>query len=331
MKVLADASLPKLDVFFQSPFTLTTYDSEASLQAALPQHDVLVCRSTLKVTPTLLKHAKLACVATASSGTDHIDADYLQSQNIRLFDAKGSNAEAVTDYVQASLAYLKQQDLIPGSKVGVIGAGEVGSRVITRLQTLGFEVIAYDPLKLDFTSCSFDKLKACQVLCIHANLHDTKPHPSRNLIDSAFLESLKPNTVIINAARGGIVNEAALLKLSKKIIYCTDVYMNEPYIHPGIIDYATLCTPHIAGHSIEAKQNAVRDLSVQLATHFNYPLAHFIPYAPRLVRSTKPPVDLYNPLSETLKLKKATNKQAAFLKLRRQHYRHHFSKMINTS
>ncbi len=349
VKILADASLPGLDASFKKPFKLTSYQNKQMLMDALPYHDVLLCRSTLKVNAALLKNSKLSCVATASSGVDHIDKDYLKTQNIALFDAKGCNAEAVADYVLATLAYLKIHNKISGSgmRAGVVGAGEVGSRVIQHLKALGFKVFAYDPLKPNFASCTFEALTHCDVLCIHANLHNTKPYPTKNLLNTAFFEALKPNTVIINAARGGIIDETELLSTQKNIIYCTDVYLNEPSINPEIINYATLCTPHIAGHSIEAKQNAVIHLSQKLHAHFSLTYSLRTPTcsgypdnikttgclgqaeARRLeeifTKSMGSILNLYNPLAETLKLKKVTDKQAAFTTLRRQHRRHHFN------
>ncbi|MCH9755952.1 MAG: 4-phosphoerythronate dehydrogenase [Gammaproteobacteria bacterium] len=344
MKILADASLPHLKALFKAPFKLTTYQNEQVLHENLPHQDILLCRSTLKVTPELLQNTKLTCVATASSGIDHINTNYLKSQNIHCFDAKGSNAEAVADYVLATLSYLKTQNKIPGLRAGVMGAGEVGSRVIKRLKTLGFEVFAYDPLKPDFESCHFEALTRCDIICIHANLHDTKPHPTKNALSAPFFEKLKPNTVIINAARGGIVNEQALLNTQKNIVYCADVYQNEPYINPDIVSYATLCTPHIAGHSIEAKQDAVIYISHALHTHFGlnpvtFDLNPVIASDNTVIASearqsknastislTPSILTLYNPLLETQKLKQAGDKTSTFLTLRRQHqHRHHLS------
>ncbi len=329
MKILADASLPDLKRLFPPPFKLTCYDSNAMLEEALPSHDVLVCRSTLNITPQLLDNTHILCVATASSGIDHLNTDYLARQNIPYFDAKGCNAEAVADYVLAALAYLKKHKLIRGMQAGVIGAGKVGTRVIKRLQALGFGVLVYDPFKPDLNTCSFEALKNCHLLCVHASLHNNAPYPTQNLLDTAFFDALASNTVIINAARGGIVNETALLGQKKPFTYCTDVYQNEPDINPDIVAYATLCTPHIAGHSIEAKQHAVAYLSQKLHLYFGLPP----PIETMLTNTRKaahvPLLDilnLYNPLEETHALKEATHKKAAFLALRRAHkYRHNFN------
>jgi erythronate-4-phosphate dehydrogenase len=331
VNILADTSLPSLDALFGEPFKLTRYHNQQTLCDALPGQDILLCRSTLKITPELLQNTQLSCVATASSGIDHVNTSDLKAKKINLFDAKGCNADAVADYVLATLAYLKTHNKLSGKRVGVMGAGEVGSRVIKRLKPLDFEVFAYDPLKPNFKSCSFDTFQACDILCLHANLHHTQPYPTKNSLDAHCLNQLKPNTIIINAARGGILDEQALLNTRQNIIYCTDVYQNEPEINPDVIQYATLCTPHIAGHSIEAKYNAVLHLSQKLHAHFNLE-------APSAYQNTTPmqpsihktwdalALSLYNPVLETQQLKNTTHAKTTFLNLRRAHqHRHNFN------
>lgn len=335
MNILADASLPHLDKLFQAPFHLTTYQDHHTLIEALPHHDVLLCRSTLQVTAKLLRNSKLTCVATATSGVDHIDLNYLKSQNIKLLDAKGCNAEAVSDYVLSTLAYLDTHHKLPGKRIGIMGAGKVGFHVSARLRALGFEVFLYDPPKAHitphFVSCSLEDFSSCDVLCIHANLHNTQPYPTQNFLNTVFLQSLKTNTVIINAARGGILDEHALLNLKQTLIYCTDVYQTEPKINPDIVNYALLCTPHIAGHSIEAKSNAVLHLSQALHQHFKLAPPEMLTYPTLTLNSPDhswqaQALTHYNPIHETIKLKQASNKHAEFMSLRQAHrHRHNFS------
>ena len=302
----------------------------------LATQDVLLCRSTLTINPTLLIQHNLKYLATASSGSDHIDCTALRQAHITLIDAKGCNAHAVTDYVTASIAYLQLHQQLPIKKIGIIGVGAVGSLVKKRLEFLDFETVAYDPIKNyqdnNFTSAPLEALYSCDVLCLHANLHDSLPEPSRHLINESFLKQLKPGTIIINAARGELVDEQALLKYQNNIIYCTDVYRGEPdHINPKLVSMAALCTPHIAGHSIEGKLQAVKIVSEKLHAHFDLPPPPWI----------KPPVNsivtihkrqwqefvlkLYNPINETLKLKANLGTlKSNFLSLRKQHLRNDF-------
>lgn len=331
--MLADATLPDLRTWFPKPFSLSLYHDQLELERLLPLHEVLLCRSTLSVNAQLLADSNIRIVATASSGIDHIDEDYLTSHNIQLVDAKGSNANAVADYVVSTLASCPPK----GRSAGVIGIGEVGRRVVKRLHAAGFQVICFDPFKMQQDAnhqyCTLKELTECDVICIHANLHNTEPYPSKNLLNAEFFKQLQPGTMIINAARGGIVNETDLLNAPIDLVYCTDVYCNEPNINPAIIDFATLCTPHIAGHSIEAKQAAIIQISQKLHQYY-----HLTP-PPSL---SQPPIDcffpneaswqqrvqmIYNPNTETAALKSSKNKVQAFLSLRKAHtYRHDFSK-----
>lgn len=334
MKILADKTLPNLTALFQTPFSLTLYHTSDEIPRLLQNQDILICRSTLKVTAELLQHSSIRYVATASSGTDHIDCDYLKSNDIKLFDAKGSNACAVADYIIATFAYLQQSGKLHPKCVGIMGIGEVGTRVSARLKAVGFQVVCFDPLKAlqnpEFKSSALSDILECDVLCLHMNLHNNPPYASNNLINAEFLNRLKPNTTIINAARGGIVEEKALLHHPHPIQYCTDVYTNEPNINPELIDYATLCTPHIAGHSIEAKRQAVMQISQQLHHHFGLPMPSIDEPLDKVSIILSPDnawqevvLNLYNPIEETRQLKKAINKTEAFSRLRLAHQNRH--------
>ncbi len=341
MNILADTSLPGLNEAFPEPFCLTKYHHPEEIGDLLANQDVLLCRSTLKVNQALLKNHRLRYVATASSGVDHLDQAWLKSQQIQIIDAKGSNAASVADYVISCFAYLDKQHLILGKKVGIIGLGAVGMQVLARLKAGDFQISAYDPPKEmrepnAFKSCSLEELYAMDVLCIHAELQKDLPYPSYNLIDKNFLAKLKPGCILINAARGGIVNENALLNSQNSLIYCTDVYLNEPDIDSQIIQKATLCTPHIAGHSLEAKYLAVAMISGVLHDLAGFDRPQFA--VPEIKHNLKldsseswydKVLGLYNPLDETLQLKKALDPKTTFLQVRKNHLRHDFSLYVD--
>ncbi len=335
MKIIADASLPGLSEAFPEPFKFSVYHDREDLLLKLKDQDILLCRSTLKVNEQLLKNSKIKTVATASSGIDHIDEKYLKKQSIELISAKGSNAIAVADYVVACLAWIKKNKGSPGLKAAVVGLGEVGSRIKKRLMAMGLDVIGFDPPKAliqgDFESCTIDALKSCDIICLHAELHDNPPFPSRNLFNAEVLASLKNNAILINASRGGIVNEADLLSSDKSFVYCVDVYDNEPDISQAIIHYATLCTPHIAGHSLEAKFEAVNQISRYLHRMEGLALPVYLKPRVEFIPEIKSKnwedvvLSLYDPSIETRLLKQANDLKACFLSLRKAHqFRHDF-------
>lgn len=323
IKILADASLPDLRACYQFPFEINTYQNKQALIDLISIHDVLLCRSTLQVNESILRNTSIRVVATASSGTDHIDNDYLKQHEITLLDAKGSNADAVADYVITTIETLTKLNIPFNKKASVIGVGEVGFRVVKRLEAQNWQVLCYDPIKAqinnDFHSCTLEAITDCDVICLHPNLHTIQPFPSQQLINAAFLEKLKPGVVIINAARGGIVDEKALLKAPYPIVYCTDVYCNEPSIDPNIIDFATIATPHIAGHTVEAKFAAVEQLREKLHVHYGLPFQTTNSIECPLLCTS---LSTYNPLVDTQLLKAAKDKQSTFLTQRTIHHRH---------
>jgi erythronate-4-phosphate dehydrogenase len=339
MNILADASLPGLIEAFPEPFKLTLYKHHEEIRGLLKNQDILLCRAQLKVDESLLTHHALSIVATASSGSDNLDKPYLKSKGITALDAKGCNAVAVADYVVSSIAYLAQNQILQGTKVGIIGLGHVGSEVYKRLKAADFELFCYDPPRATgdphFKSDTKENLYQCDLLCIHSELHNLPPYSSVNLIDEHFLNQLKPGCIIINAARGGIVDEEALLNLKNPIVYCTDVYLNEPQINRQIIEKSTLCTPHIAGHSLEAKYSAVAVISRKIHEHLGWkPPIYAVPSATPSSRNTHSwqelALALYNPITDTHLLQQATNLKAAFIELRTAHtYRHNFNTCID--
>jgi erythronate-4-phosphate dehydrogenase len=333
IKIIADASLSDLSDFFQPPFQITLFNADSNVYQQIQDHAVLLCRSTIKVDAEKLADMSIKCIATVSSGTDHITAENTQKP-MDIIDAKGANACAVADYVMACLAYCQQQNYVQGLSAGVIGVGAVGSAVTLRLRALGFHVICYDPLRAaedpQFSNCEFEALLACDLLCVHANLHDQRPYGSRHLLGERFLKQLKAGTVIINAARGNIVDESAILACPQPLYYCTDVYATEPTVNPALINYATLCTPHIAGHSIEARRRSLQWVSQKLHHYFGLSSAALpndqgdVKHQTHRFASWQAAIlSLYNPEIETRILKQATDLPKTFLDLRQAHRQRH--------
>lgn len=319
MKILADASLPAIDRVFLPPFELSTYQDEVELRKKLTGQDILVCRSTLKVNADLLAHSQLQILATASSGTDHVDKAALAARGIRLIDAKGANAPSVAHYIRACLTALEPNFSLANRQVGIIGLGAVGQAVAALFKQRQQSPLVYDPPRSlrepGFASASLAAMQACDLICIHAELHQDPPYPSYHLVNEEFLNSLRPGTILINAARGGIVDEAALLACENPIVYCTDVFQNEPNINPAIVARATLCTPHIAGHSQEGKVEAVYQISRALHELLNWPIGW---------TATKPDPGrspVYDPMDDTRALKVASDLRECFLQRRRDHWR----------
>lgn len=329
MIIVADANLPSLSQAFPEGFDIITFENKDDLKNKIRSADILICRSTLTVDQHLISGTKIKLVATATSGTNHIDTSLLSRKNIPLVTAKGANASAVSDWALSVLAHVQSQ--LSGNCLGIIGLGHVGTILKDRLSLLNYEVLTCDPLisnQPNFVHSPLDELRHCDVLFVHANLHNKAPYPSSNLINKTFLKRLNPRCFIVNASRGGIVNEADILNTEFRQSYSTDVYENEPNINAELINNALICTPHIAGHTIEAKINAVFQVSEAIHRLYNR-TAPCIEY-----RNSQTIIDLsarswsktilkhYDPMVETLALKSAKDKHTAFLELRQAHRRH---------
>ncbi|MEE9451136.1 MAG: 4-phosphoerythronate dehydrogenase, partial [Gammaproteobacteria bacterium] len=284
---------------------------------ALKDADILLCRSVNKINAELLDNTLIKFVATATSGSDHIDKAWLEKKNITWTNAPGCNARSVAEYVVCTLAALHQQGKLKGKRAGVIGAGRVGSLVIQSLQDLGFEVIVHDPLRSEheqkFISAPLTQFIDLDLICIHAALTTTGNHPSFHLIEKKFLQQQKTGCVLLNAARGAIINSEDLKKYSEHLTLCLDVYEDEPNIDLDLIQQATICTPHIAGHAVQAKwhgaemvyRSAMQWLKQTAVDNIPYPIAPPEITVPDTSNDWKGVVlNIYDPRQDTQQMKK---------------------------
>lgn len=330
--ILVDSHIPHIKDFFLKYFHISYFDNVLELQQNINKHDILICRATTNIDENLISNSKLKIVATASSGHDHIDHHALEKYQINFFSGHGANARAVCDYITSTLAYLIQKKILASSKqikVAIIGYGAVGCRVFQRLHQLNFLVGVYDPLKMDVPNqINLDDFKNFDVICLHPSYHQNTPFPSHHMINASFIKNLSSNVCIINAARGKVVDEQAILASNFKGLYCTDVYWNEPIINPEIVARSTLCTPHIAGHTLEGKQNMTKIVSEKIHQYLKLPFVTELNNNKTIPLPTKTwindALELYNPAKETQQLKQNPSHEG-FLKLRKAHkFRHDF-------
>lgn len=241
--------------------------------------DIFIIRSKVKFKKGVAVNLP-GFIGSSVSGEDHLDISWLENQGVEVFCAKGCNADSVRDYILAVLIELKvlSFDLaidlaIDSCKpkvnklVGVIGYGHVGSKVADLFYALGFKVIIYDPFvnktgnqiinRRDYLFANkLDELCACNIISMHCSLTNKSDHgakASESMINKSFIQKLKPGAILLNASRGEVINEADLLKYAKNIICCLDVWRNEPEISQELVLASKIATPHIAGHSIDAK------------------------------------------------------------------------------
>ena len=278
MKIFADKNILAVQANFSRHGELHFFDGRSVCQADLVDADALLVRSITSIDESLIGGTKIRFVGTATSGIDHVDTAYLRDAGIHFVDAKGSNANAVVDYCFTALAFaaLHRGFSLAGSRVGIIGAGAVGGLFSTKLEVLGVEVRCYDPF-LAVTAqgnrkyYSLEAVLECDVVSLHVPLTSAAVHPTRNLIGAAELTALRKNAILINACRGGVVDEVALKRLLLKredIMTVFDVWANEPAIDSSLAQSVDIATPHIAGYSAQAKSNATKILAQAFEGYF---------------------------------------------------------------
>lgn len=323
LKILFDNQIPYIDDFFSSNFILIPYHHEGEMLSLIDDCDILICRSTIKITSNILQSSSIQLVASATSGADHIDIQGLQKLKIPFIQSKGSNAHAVCDYITSTLAYLDVHQHSNGNKIGVIGYGAVGEMVTQRITQLGYQVFNIDPNKITPHPISIDELENMDIITLHPNYHLTPPYSTHHLIDQKRIATFKKDVCIINSSRGEVVDENAILMNNFQGVYCTDVYRNEPEINPHLVEKALLCTPHIAGHSIQSKWRMTSFIAMQIYQKFGFDAPQI--FAPKISSKTIKKdswqdlaLALYNPEIETQALK-ANPTAENFRELRQRH------------
>lgn len=263
MKILVDENMPYARELFSRTGDVVAVPGRPLPEAELQDADGLMVRSVTKVNAALLAGTPVKFVGTATAGTDHIDDASLAAAGISFSAAPGCNAIAVVEYVFSSLLLLAERDgfELRDRTVGIVGVGNVGGRLQKRLQAWGVKTLLCDPPRADRgdqeTFHSLDDLVAqADILTFHTPLFKDGPYKSWHLADAALLMALKPNTILINACRGPVVDNAALLEVLKMrhdLSVVLDVWEPEPDLSLDLLDKVDIATAHIAGYTLEGK------------------------------------------------------------------------------
>ncbi|EKT4567444.1 4-phosphoerythronate dehydrogenase PdxB [Pseudomonas putida] len=269
MLIVADENIPLLDAFFQGFGEIRRYPGRSLDAASVKDADILLVRSVTKVDRQLLEGSRVRFVGTCTIGIDHLDLDYFAEAGIRWSSAPGCNARGVVDYVLGSLLTLAELDgvALPERVYGVVGAGEVGGRLVRVLHGLGWKVLVCDPLRQaaeggDYVSLE-TILQQCDVISLHTPLQRGGQYPTWHLLGQAQLAQLRPGAWLVNASRGPVVDNVALreLLLDREDVHAVlDVWEGEPQVDLTLADLCTLATPHIAGYSLDGRQRGTAQI-----------------------------------------------------------------------
>ena len=265
MKIVVDENIPFAENYFGSLGEVIRVPGRNIPENALKSADALIIRSVTKVNEELVDSApRLKYVGTCTIGTDHVDADLLSDRNIMFQSAPGCNRISVGQYVISSLFLLarKKNFCLKGKSIGIVGGGNTGSSVAFYAGLLGMKVRVYDPF-LAVTDhepgknyVSWREALDSDIVTFHVPLTKDGAYPTWHMFSDDEITDLKPGTVLVNASRGDVWNNDALLARMEKygdLELIMDVWEHEPRVKIPLIGYTFLSTPHIAGYSAEGK------------------------------------------------------------------------------
>ena len=292
MKLIVDENIAFAHEAFSSFGDVALVDGRALTNRDIRDAEVLIVRSITCVDENLLAGSKIQFVGTATIGKDHIDLDYLQNRNIKFADAKGCNADSVAEYVFTALLKVASENNITLSDktIGVVGIGNIGSRVARIAESLGMKILKNDPpleragIGKDYIS--LEEILKADIVTFHVPLSFEGMDKTHHLLNESNLNLIKDNAIIINTSRGPVINNAALLEETKKNKFhlVLDVWEDEPLVNTNLLSKTNIATAHIAGYSFEGKVNGTKMIHDALCSHLKIE-STWIPNIPSIDKS----------------------------------------------
>ena len=266
--IVVDRDIPFIAGVFEPWFKVRYLAGRAIVARDVRDAVALVVRTRTRCDAQLLAGSSVKLVATATIGTDHIDMAYCAAQGIAVVSAPGCNAAAVAQYVLAALCALSLDR--PGATLGIVGVGHVGSLVADAAARAGLRMLLNDPPREAVEGpAAFTPLPELLAVSDIVTLHIPLWPENRDFADAAFFAAMKSGASFINASRGEVVDEAALLRARPKLgAVVIDTWCNEPDVNQNLMDVCDVATPHIAGYSYQGKQMGTAMAVRSVARHF---------------------------------------------------------------
>lgn len=330
-RIIVDDNIPYISGRLEPVADITYVDQFGFTPELVRDADALVIRTRTRCNASLLSGSKVRMIATATIGTDQIDIDWCRNHNIHVANAPGCNAPGVAQYVWSSL--LREGFDPARHKLGIVGCGNVGSIVALWGKLLGAEVLVSDPPRqrrgVKDNYAPLDKIMAeCDAVTLHTPLTRSGEDATYHLISEKEISGMKPGAILVNAARGAVLDTVRALPLlrQKKIKAVIDTWEGEPDPNRDLLDIADIATYHIAGYSRQGKERAVSMVLRELDDFFGFETdkSGLAPaYKPHETLSAQKIIDSYNPFVDTKALK--TNPQDFDLLRRNYLYREEVS------
>ncbi|HCY00295.1 MAG TPA: erythronate-4-phosphate dehydrogenase [Bacteroidales bacterium] len=279
MRIVADKDIPYLNGVFEAYSYKVEYLKGNEIgEIQIKDADILIIRTRTICNKELLENSRVSVIATASIGTDHIDLEYCNTKGIKVISAPGCNAGAVTQWVLSAIfSLLNKGEYADLSSItlGIVGVGNIGQRLTESAQTLGFNILQCDPPREEKEGCnhfvSLNQIASqSDIVSLHVPLTFKDRYKTQHMVNHEVLSKLKPNAILLNSSRGGVIDENALLNqlATKNLLIGLDVWENEPHPNAQLLQKVHIATPHIAGYSLEGKVNATRMVVESLSKHF---------------------------------------------------------------
>ncbi|MGP1956483.1 MAG: 4-phosphoerythronate dehydrogenase PdxB [Arsenophonus sp. NC-PE1-MAG3] len=271
MKILVDENIPYATQLFETIGEVKAVSGRSISSSQLATVDALMVRSVTQVNEALLKDSKVKFVGTATAGFDHVDRQWLSEAGIDFSAAPGCNATAVVEYVFSSFLLLAERDCfdLREKTVGIVGVGNIGSRLNSCLKAWGVNTLLCDPPRKDAADnneefLSLEELvNQADILTFHTPLNKFGCYSSYHLLNEELLAAMPGGCILLNTSRGAVIDNQALLKNlqdGKKIDVILDVWQHEPNISLPLLAKVRIGTPHIAGYSLEGKARGVSQI-----------------------------------------------------------------------
>jgi erythronate-4-phosphate dehydrogenase len=276
MRIVADENIPLLDAFFGGFGEIVRLPGRSISRTDVLGADALVLRSVTRVDAAMLAGTPVRFVGTCTIGTDHLDLSGLEAAGIGVASAPGCNARGVVEYVLSCLLTLGEATDRHWRKqvVGIVGVGQVGSRLAQTLTALGVQCLLCDPPRAARGEAGFIALDAllaqADVVTLHVPLSRDGEHATHHLLDAERLARLRPGTWLINSSRGPVVDNQALREVlagGSTLQVALDVWEHEPEVDPALAALCRLATPHIAGYSLDGKLRGTEQIYRSFCAH----------------------------------------------------------------
>lgn len=278
-KIIADDKIPFLKGVLEPFADIEYYLGKEITNKIVKDADALITRTRTKCNKDLLDDSSIKLITTATIGYDHIDTKYCDENNIKWINAPGCNSSSVMQYITSALLTIANKEKINLSEktIGIIGVGNVGSKIQKVAEILGMKILLNDPPRErkegNEKFCSLKKIIAeADIITFHVPLNKVGSDKTYHLADDNFFNQLKKKSIIINSSRGEVVETNALksaIKNKQISNVILDVWENEPNIDLELLDLIDIATPHIAGYSADGKANGTSVCVNEINKYFN--------------------------------------------------------------